>query len=209
MITPSNYVPKTEPCTQQLRYQFSEKELLERGKKLAETNSKLAEIKNDKARVVKDFAAKESAVTAEAVSLAAMVNTGHEVREIPCTATMDTPSIGKKRITRDDTGEEVEIQPMTPSQNNDAQDARAKAEYDLKNPVLDLEAPKSDEEHTAESNEKHNPENNLPEKEEEPGDEPKEGEGEALSDEEQAELTGTKPDKKKKGKKSASPGDDF
>jgi hypothetical protein len=202
---PENYKPTTKPCSQQLRYQFNDAELLERGKKLAETNHKLAEIKNDKARVVKDYSAKESAVTAEAVSLSGMVSTGYEVREIACTATMDTPKIGQKRITRDDTGEEVEIQPMTPSENNEAQDARAKAEYDLKNPVLDLEEPKSDEQHTAEANEKHDPENTLPEKD----DEPKEGEGETLSEEEQAELTGAKPDKKKKGKKSTSPGDDF
>jgi hypothetical protein len=201
---PSNYKPATKDCSQQLRYQFNNDELIERGKKLSETHSKYAQLENDKKRVVTDFTAKMTAVKAEASSLAEMVSTGYELRDIPCTATMDTPTIGKKRITRNDTSEEVSIEPMTPSENGEAQDARAKAEYDLANPVLELDAPnkevKTEEEHTEAANEAANPENTLPAA--------KEGEGEALSTEEQAELTGG--NKKKKGKgKASSPGDDF
>lgn len=204
-MLPSNYNPATKDCSQQLRYQFSDSELIERGKKLSETHAKLSQLELDKKRVVTDFTGKVSAVKAEASSLAEMVSTGYEIRDIPCTATMDTPTIGKKRITRNDSGEEVVIEPMTPSENSDAQDARAKAEYDLKNPVLDLEAPEitettvtTDEQHTAESNETANPESTLPaagEPEENAGDQPPE--------------TPTPPTKKGKDKKTPKPEDEF
>jgi len=194
MSIPTNYVPATKPCSQQLRYQFNDDELKERGKKLAETHSKLASLELDKKRIVTSITAQVSAVKAEAGNLAEMVSTGYEVRDIPCTATMDTPTIGKKTIRRDDTGEEVEVQPMTPSENSEAQDARAKAEYDLKNPVLDLEEVKPEEPKTDEKT--------LPDETDEPK---KDGAGEPLSDEEKAKLTG----KGKKKKAAATPDKEF
>lgn len=203
-MLPSNYKPETKDCSQQLRYHFNNEELIERGKKLSETHSKLGQLELDKKRVVTDFTAKVSAVKSEATSLAEMVSTGYEVRDIACTATMDTPTIGKKRVTRNDTGEEVAIEPMTPSENSSAQDARAKAEYDLKNPVLDLENPaiaelgdRSEADHNAEANAAANPENNLPES------------NEAAPPEEESPDGEEAPPAKKKAKKASKPSDEF
>lgn len=211
---PPNYKPTTKECSQSLRYTFSEPELKECGKRLAETHSKLAELERDKKRVTSDFGAKISAVKAEGSSLAEKVSTGYEVRDIACTATMDTPTIGKKRITRNDTGEEVEIIAMTPTENSEATDARAKAEYDHNNPPLELGADavtevngdeKSEEEQSAESNEAANPENTLPE-----GEQGGESEDENAGDEPDP-APSAKPKKKGKGAKASEtkPGDDF
>lgn len=197
-VTP-NYVPSKKDCSQQLRYLFNSDELREQGKRLAETHSKLDELEKDKKRVTSDFTAKINAVKAEAGSLSAKVNTGYELRDILCAAVMDTPKLGMKRITRNDTGEVVSEEPMTPTENSDATDARAKAKYDHEQPALKLvDGPA------------------VTVKE---GD----GEGTALTEEERKSLSGAaaedheadqeeeaEPEKKKgKGKKPAKPGEDF
>lgn len=196
-MLPSNYIPSKKDCSQQLRYEFVPAELLERGKKLAETQSKLQQLDNDKKRVVTDFTAKISAVKAEASSLADMVSTGYEVRDIPCTATMDTPTIGKKRITRNDTGEEVSIDPMTPSENSEAADLRSKAEYMLKNPVLELNHSEGEGEDAAGKEKKEDDDKALP------------GSDEAGEGEDEQTKAPEKPAEAKKTRKGAKPGDNF
>jgi hypothetical protein len=199
----TNYIPEKKDCSQSLRYQFTDAELKERGKKLAETHSKLAQLEADKKRIVSNFGAQVSAVKAEANLLADCVSTGYELRDIPCTATMDAPTIGKKTITRNDTGEQIEVQQMTPSENSSAQDARARAEYEAKNPVLDFVpepvAETTDQAATDAANEAANPD---PAGEEVlPGSDAA-GEGE----DEEAPL---EPSKKKGKKAAAKPSDEF
>lgn len=197
-VTP-NYVPAKKECSQQLRYLFNNDELREQGKRLAETHDKLDELERDKKRVTTDFAAKISAVKAEAGSLAANVSTGYQLRDILCTAVMDTPKLGMKRITRNDSGEVVSEEPMTPTENSDATDARAKAKYDHEQPALKLvDGPA------------------VTVKEGDGEEDENDGEGTPMTEEEKAALTTSdepeeeEPEKKKgKGKKAAKPGEDF
>lgn len=197
-VTP-NYVPAKKDCSQQLRYLFNNDELREQGKRLAETHDKLDELERDKKRVTTDFTAKISAVKAEAGSLAAKVSTGYELRDIPCAAVMDTPKIGMKRITRNDTGEVTSEEPMTPTEQSDATDARAKAKYDHEQPALKLvDGPAVTVKEGG-------------------GEEEETGGGTPMTEEEKAALTNKpepdeeeEPEKKKgKGKKAAKPGEDF
>lgn len=196
-VTP-NYVPLKKDCSQQLRYLFNSDELREQGKRLAETHSKLDELDKDKKRVTSEFTSKINAVKAEAGSLSAKVNTGYELRDILCTAVMDTPKLGMKRITRNDTGEVVSEEPMTPTENRDATDARAKAKYDHEQPALKLVD---------------GPAVTVKEGD---GEEEADGEGTPMTEEEKAALTTSEePDEEEaekpapKKKKAAKPGEDF
>ncbi len=53
---------------------------------------------------------------------------GHEYRDIEVRIELDTPEVGKKRIIRLDTGEEVAVKPMTDSDRQMVIDLQEKAE---------------------------------------------------------------------------------
>lgn len=162
-------IPITKTVTQKLRHHYSNTELLETGKKLGETHSTYRQLEADKKRVVAEYTSKMSAVKSESQSLSEVINTGYDIRDIECTVTMDFPTRGNKTITRNDTGEEVCAETMTPSENSDSDARRKKEEFDLKNPVLPMDGvidvdgkEETDEEATAQANEDSNPETGLP-----------------------------------------------
>jgi len=133
-------VIETKKSSALLRCSFNTTELLDLGKKLSETHSKLAELLADKKRIVSEFTAKITAVQAEALSLSGKVSNGYELRDTPTTEFLDEPEHGKKRIVRDDTGEEVEIVKMNAAEMQRMLDLREAADHELKNPALPLDS---------------------------------------------------------------------
>lgn len=100
----------------QLRTELSDAELLQAGKDLAEKTSSLRVLEEDAKRSASDFKARITAAQSEISVISNRVNTGYEYRVVSCTERLDTPRIGKKRITRDDTKELVAIEEMTASE---------------------------------------------------------------------------------------------
>ena len=107
---------ETAKTEKHLRCIFTEAELLVQGKKLAELNNELVSIENDKKRVTDDFKAKASAVEADISITSNNIRSGYEYRKVPCTIRFEDPSEGLKTTYRDDTGEQVSCEALTPEE---------------------------------------------------------------------------------------------
>lgn len=96
-----------------LRVTFSDPELLQLGKDLADKTTELRELEEDKKRVVSDFGARITAKEAEVSLLTSKLKSGYEYRMVNCTETLDFPTLGRKTISRDDTGADIAVEDMT------------------------------------------------------------------------------------------------
>lgn len=107
---------ETKRETRFLRCTLTLSELLEAGKAHADKSIELAQLEADKKRVMDDFKAKTSALEAEGAQLASKISSGYEFRNVACTVWLDEPKRGSKRITRDDTNEDIGVEAMTPAE---------------------------------------------------------------------------------------------
>lgn len=99
-----------------LRCTLTQEELLAAGKNQADKHGELCRTEADKKRIVADIGAKIAALEAELGSLAGKITSGYEFRDVPCTVYLGTPEPDKKTIVRDDSGETVGIEAMTPAE---------------------------------------------------------------------------------------------
>lgn len=104
---------KNAETEKMLRYEFTQSELLEIGKKLAEAANKKAQLESDKKRVVADFGAQLAKVDSEISSLSTNISSGYDLRMVKCFIEFNSPCIGKKTVYRGDTGITVEVLEMT------------------------------------------------------------------------------------------------
>lgn len=107
---------ETKQTKQFLRCNLSRDELLEYGKVQAEKIQELARVEADLKRVQADFKAKIVALDAEIVDLSNKVASGYEFRDVTCTVFLGLPTPNQKRTVRDDTGEDVSVEYMTPDE---------------------------------------------------------------------------------------------
>lgn len=107
---------ETKKSKRNLRCELTDAELLASGKELAEKTSALRVLADDAKRSAADFKAKVTAAESEISVLSNRVNTGYEFRIVTCTERFDTPRVGKKKITRDDTKELIGVEDMTQSE---------------------------------------------------------------------------------------------
>ncbi len=107
---------ETKKSKRLLRVVLTKEELLAAGKTQADKSLELGTLEADRKRTADDFKAKISAIESEVGQLANKVSTGYEYRDVTCTEYLGDPEPDKKRIVRDDTGEEVSVENMTESE---------------------------------------------------------------------------------------------
>ena len=103
----------TEVIKRDLRYTFSNTELLEIGKRLAEGARRLGELDKEKKRITSDYTARMNAVESEVNILSAAISSGYDIRPIECHVQLHLPKAGEKTIVRLDTFETVGVEQMT------------------------------------------------------------------------------------------------
>ncbi len=96
-----------------LRVTLTQDELLAAGKLQADKSLELGVIEGDRKRIADDFKAKTSALEAELGSLAGKISTGYEFRYVTCTEYLGEPEADKKRVVRNDTGEDIGVEVMS------------------------------------------------------------------------------------------------
>lgn len=93
--------------------QLTPDEVRLRGIDLANSNTAYADLEDEKKRVVRDMGERLKAINSTIHELKDAVRHGVEVREVDCDVTIDR-YLGKATITRTDSGEVVEVRPLTP-----------------------------------------------------------------------------------------------
>jgi len=117
MVKPNEAkAPEIKKSKRNLRCVFTDREMLAVGKLLAEKNTELVALENDKKRVTSDFSAKVQAAQAEISVLTNKITSGYEFRMVPCLERLGAPEPGRKEVYREDTGELVAAEDMTPGE---------------------------------------------------------------------------------------------
>lgn len=97
----------------QLRYQFTDKELLELGKKMAEAANLLNQQEEEAKAVAKQLKAKCDQTAARLTEASTKITNGYEYRSVKCVVKFDTPKTGQKSTIRQDTLEIVDVCEMS------------------------------------------------------------------------------------------------
>ena len=97
----------------QLRCTFTDKELLELGKKLAESARLLSQQEEEAKAVAKQLKAKCEQTAAKVSECSTKISSGYEYRSTKCVIKYDAPKTGQKTIYRTDLNEIVEVAEMT------------------------------------------------------------------------------------------------
>jgi hypothetical protein len=109
-VKPIRPPKKTE---QSLRVIYTEKELLEIGKKLAEANRELETAESEKKSITGTLKAKCDSIAGRIAQHAGELTNGYTYRSIPCETRFDDPAVGMKRTVRLDSGEVIDTAAMT------------------------------------------------------------------------------------------------
>jgi len=114
---PKNMEPKkTKQAKEFLKYEFTHDEIHQKGIELARLSTESQSIENERKAVAAEFKAKLDTKDAEIAVIGNHINNGYEYRYIQCTIILNQPNTGKKTVTRNDTGEVVKIEDMTPDE---------------------------------------------------------------------------------------------
>jgi hypothetical protein len=140
--------------TEYCKYTFTDAEITDAAKELARAAQQRASLEQRKKEVDSQLKADIEAQNSIVGRLSSYINTGYEYRDIECRVELDTPEVGKKRIVRLDTEEEVKVVPMTDMDRQMRLELQEKAEQaeaakeEAKEPivtppppVLQIEAP--------------------------------------------------------------------
>lgn len=109
-VSPIRPPKKTEIS---LRVTYTEKELLEIGKKLAEANRELETAESEKKSITGTLKAKCDSIAARVAQHSGEITNGYTYRNIPCEIRFDTPSKGMKQTVRLDSHEVITTEAMT------------------------------------------------------------------------------------------------
>lgn len=121
MIDNQNY-------TLELKYDFTDSEIAVIAKELANANTQCGSIEQRKREIDTQLKADIEAQKSIVARLSGLIGKGFEYRQIKCRVELDTPELGKKRVVRLDTGEEVSVKPMTDTDRQMVLDLQSKAE---------------------------------------------------------------------------------
>lgn len=99
-----------------LRVNYTEKELLEIGKKLAEANRELECAESEKKSITGTLKAKCDSIAARVAQHSGEITNGYTYRNIPCEIRFDTPTKGMKQTVRLDSHEVITTEAMTLSE---------------------------------------------------------------------------------------------
>lgn len=102
--------------TENLKYVFTAEEKVQIASELARANQERGEAEAEKKSVMDQFKARITEIESRISHSAYRYNNGYEFRNIPCTVYLDSPRKGFKSIYRDDNGEWVKEEPMTPGE---------------------------------------------------------------------------------------------
>lgn len=108
--TPIRPPKKTELS---LRVVYTERELLEIGKKLAEANRELDAAESEKKQITATLKAKCDGIAARVSQHSGEISSGYTYRMVPCEVHFDMPSPGMKTTVRLDTKEVIDTEAMT------------------------------------------------------------------------------------------------
>jgi len=99
-----------------LRYPFTEQELLVMGQHLAALKQEQNKVRDQKKAAVAIFAGSLNELEKQMGELSQKIASGYELRPTEVMVLFDTPRVGAKRIIRIDTNETVREEPMTHSE---------------------------------------------------------------------------------------------
>jgi hypothetical protein len=108
--TPIRPPKKTELS---LRVVYTERELLEIGKKLAEANRELDAAESEKKQITATLKAKCDGIAARVSQHSGEISSGYTYRMVPCEVHFDMPAPGQKTTVRLDTKEVIDTEAMT------------------------------------------------------------------------------------------------
>ncbi len=111
-----------------LRCELTDTEIADTARDLARANSRKASIDQQKKEADAQLKAEIQAQESIIARLSALINSGHEYRNIECRVELDTPTSGRKTIVRLDTGEIVSEKPMTDADRQMVMDLQTAAE---------------------------------------------------------------------------------
>lgn len=114
--------------TEYLKCDFTDAEISDRAKELAGANRRRSAIEQQKKEIDSDLKGQIEAENSKIQRLSEQIGMGYEYRNIACIVELDTPELGKKRIVREDTGEEVKVVAMTPEDKQASLNLQAEAD---------------------------------------------------------------------------------
>ena len=105
-----------KPCERDLRVNYTDKELLEIGKKLAESNRDHAAAEDEKKAVTSQLKARCDSIQGRIDEYSGQLTSGYTFRKVACEIRYDTPKRGMKQVVRLDTMEIVETAALSMSE---------------------------------------------------------------------------------------------
>jgi len=121
-------VQQNQKFTEHLKYQFSDSEIAEMAKESARASKMQQSIELRQKEIVSQLKADIALQQGIVVRLSGLIDNGFEYRMIECRVELDSPEPGKKRIIRNDTGEEVAVKAMTDTDRQMVLDLQEKAQ---------------------------------------------------------------------------------
>ena len=109
-----------ERFSRSLPVKFTPDELRGKADELADKVSKHAKLEEEKKQVAADYKARLDQLSAGINLLARHISEKCEYQQVECQAFLDCPDYGKKTIYRCDTGDQVGVETMTPSDRQTA-----------------------------------------------------------------------------------------
>lgn len=97
----------------QLRVEFNDRELVNLARRQAEACGELSRAEEEKKAVTSQLKAKCDGLSSKISELAGKITAGFEYRTVPCEIRFDDPKAGLKSTYRLDTGEVVNVDPMS------------------------------------------------------------------------------------------------
>lgn len=108
---------ETQKVKRTVKYEFTDAEKLELGRDLSLRSQDLRTLEDQKKSVVSDFGSRMTIAREQIGSLSDKVASGYEMRDVTCLVDYHEPEMGKKTMTRTDTGEEW-VEPMNETDHN-------------------------------------------------------------------------------------------
>lgn len=103
---------RRDKCAEYLKYDFSEDEQRENAQKLARKNRNLAEHALKKKQLAADLKLEEEGLNSDIATLSRHVTDAYDFRMVDCRIVYNMPMVGRKEISRIDTGELVRTDSM-------------------------------------------------------------------------------------------------
>lgn len=121
-----------------LRYRFSDSEIVEMARKQAELGEMVASLDEQKRSVAAKFKAEIEKHECDRSDLGRKITNGYESRDIECDVFVNDPAVGLATVIRTDTGEQVEVRPMTEHEKQMEMPLTEEEEHEWDDPFVKL-----------------------------------------------------------------------